>query len=136
MAVVGLFGRGAHITAGQEAECQRLEENATDAESNGWCRSSNITLRGSSPGLYLLLPARPHFLKASHRVPPAGAQHAECEAVTGIPNSNLTVQPTASGIGDLSGSVVAVPADSMMGPVREATSGLQLEARWRRLDWN
>lgn len=58
-------------------------------------------------------------------------QHAECEAVTGIPNSNLTVQPTASGIGDLSGSVVAV-----MGPVREATSGLQLEARWRRLDWN
>lgn len=65
-----------------------------------------------------------------------GHKQAECKPVSGIPDSNLTVQPAVLGAGGPSGSSVAVVADSVMGPVKEATSELQLEASWPRLDWN
>lgn len=62
-----------------------------------------------------------------------GHKQAECKPVSGIPDSNQTA---ALGTGGPSGASVAVVADSVMGPVKEATSELQLEASWPRLDWN
>lgn len=56
--------------------------------------------------------------------------------MSGIPDSNLAVQTAALGTGGPSGASVPVVADGAMGPVKEATSELQLEASWPRLDWN
>lgn len=65
-----------------------------------------------------------------------GHKQAECKPMSGIPDSNLAVQTAALGTGGPSGASVPVVADGAMGPVKEATSELQLEASWPRLDWN
>lgn len=112
------------------SRAQRLEESATEAESNGRSNSSSKSLRGlclrtlptsasHTPLPYTPLPSTP--LHTSPKSTTSQDTQATCKPVRVIPDSNIRVQPSALGTGRRSGSSVAVVSDSLTGPVNEAT---------------